>query len=60
MKKLLKLNCSAEKKEKILIYFNSFLRAYLSFDAENNITSKERSNDSNTEELISEAFSMLK
>ena len=37
MQKLLKLNCAEEKKEKLLLYFNSFLSCYLSFDGEGNI-----------------------
>ena len=61
MQKLLTLKCSAEKKEKLLLYFNTFLRAYLSFDKENNITIREDiSRSEDTDQLIVSAFSKLK
>ena len=61
MQKLLNLKCSAEKKEKLLLYFNTFLRAYLSFDKDNNIIIREDiSRSEDTDQLIVSAFSKLK
>ena len=61
MQKLLNLKCSAEKKEKLLLYFNTFLRAYLSFDRDNNIAIREDiSGSEDTDQLIVSAFSKLK
>ena len=58
MKKLLKLNCSEEKKEKLMLYFNSFLGAFLCFDREGNVAIREGL-EGDAEGLIAEAISRL-